>query len=174
MTENIAKTLQPALLGYLIENPKHAYQLNREFNQGLGQVWRLGQSLLYTQLKHLASNGLLEVEIITQPSRPARKVYHLTAKGKETFIKWLHQPVEHLRNIRLEFLVRLYFFRRLGTPGLEDMVNQQKAVLQTQINALARSAQETEDIYWRMVYEFRRGQTASVIAWLDFCTNIEK
>jgi DNA-binding PadR family transcriptional regulator len=173
MTEHNSNTLQPALLGYLVEGPKHAYELNQEFNQSLGMVWRLGQSMLYTQLKNLASSGLLEMEIIPQPSRPARKMYQLTLAGKEVFLSWLQQPVEHLRSIRLEFLIRLYFFRRLGIPGLENLVLSQKAILQTQINALLREAHETDDDYWRLVLEFRRGQTDAVINWLDFCANLE-
>jgi PadR family transcriptional regulator AphA len=174
MTENNPHSLQPALLGYLVEGPKYAYELNQEFSQSLGKIWRLGQSMLYAQLQNFLNDGLLEMEIIPQPSRPARKVYKLTLPGKEFFFNWLQQPEEHLRNIRLEFLIRIYFFNRLGIQGLENLVIKQKTLLQEKINSLACETLESEDGYWRLVLEFRRGQTEAVIHWLDFCLDFKK
>lgn len=149
--------------------PRHPYELHQEFSRELGRVWHVGQSHLYAYLKSLAESGLATVKTEVQANRPPRHIYHLTPAGRETFLKWLHQPTQHVRHIRLEFLTRLYFFRRLSLPGLEQLVAEQKSLLQTRVESLSRAAAKTDDNFWRLVLEFRRGEMEAVIRWLDRC-----
>ena len=160
---------QPALLGFLMAGPKHGYELHQEFSRDLGQVWRVGLSQLYAQLKQMEEAGLVAARTEPQPSRPPRKVYHLTPAGRETFHEWVHRPTPHLRHVRLEFLARLYFFRRLALPGLDQLVAEQKALYRARVESLARAAAEADDDFLRLVLEFRRGQFEAVIRWLDRC-----
>jgi len=163
---------QPALLGYLMTGPRHGYELHRDHNDQLGQVWHIGRSKLYAQLKQLAGLGWVTVQIQNQPDRPPRKVYGLTPAGREAFLTWLHEPTSHLRHVRLEFLARVYFFQRLALPGLEHLVAGQKALLQERVDALDQAAARTEDRFERLVLEFRRGQMEAVIRWLDHCLEV--
>jgi DNA-binding PadR family transcriptional regulator len=158
---------QPALLGLLMAQPKHGYELHQEFNRGLGRVWQIGLSQLYAQLKQLEEAGLVTAQTEAQANRPPRKVYHLTAKGDEAFLKWLHQPTPYLRHIRVEFLARLYFFRQLSLPGLDRLVKEQQLVCQVQAERFAKLAGEADDEFRRLVLEFRSGQLEAVIRWLD-------
>jgi DNA-binding PadR family transcriptional regulator len=160
---------QPALLGLLMSRPKHGYELYREMSRELGQVWQIGQSQLYAQLKQLEDSGLVQAQIEDQPSHPPRKVYHLTPEGRAAFETWVHQPAPYLRSIRVEFLARLYFFRRLSLPGLEQLVAGQKAVCQAQVERFSQMAAESDDDFRRCVLEFRRGQLEAVVGWLDRC-----
>ena len=160
---------QPALLGFLMAAPKHGYELHQEFSRDLGQVWRVGLSQLYAQLKQMEEAGLVAARTEPQPSRPPRKVYHLTPTGRESFLEWVHRPTPHLRHIRLEFLARLYFFRRLALPGLDQLVTEQKALYRARVESLARDAAEADDDFLRLVLEFRQGQFEAVVRWLDRC-----
>jgi PadR family transcriptional regulator AphA len=169
MPKDTAISPQPALLGFLMLGPKHPYELHQEFSRELGRVWRIGQSHLYAYLKQLAESGLATVKTEAQPNRPARNVYHITPAGQETFLNWLHQPTLHSRHIRLEFLARLYFFRRLSLPGLEQLVADQKALFQSRVESLDHTIAEVEDEYWRLVLEFRRSETEAILRWLDRC-----
>jgi len=159
----------PVLLGLLLSQPRHGYELYQEFGRELGRVWRIGLSKLYAQLKQLEADGLVTARAELQATRPLRKIYCLTSAGQEAFLDWLHQPSRHIRDIRLEFLARLYFFRRLALPGLEQLVAAQKAVCQAQVEALAGSTVETDDAFGRLVIEFRQGQLRAIIRWLDRC-----
>jgi len=149
--------------------PRHPYELHQEFDRELGRVWHVGQSHLYAYLKQLAESELATVKTEAQPNRPARHVYHLTQAGQETFLNWLHQPTQHTRHIRIEFLARLYFFRRLSLPGLEQLVADQKALFQSRVESLSRAIAEAEDEYWRLVLEFRQSEMQAIIGWLDRC-----
>jgi len=158
-----------ALLGLLMARPQHGYELYQEFNRELGRVWRIGLSQLYAQLKQLEEAGLVTAQVEPQSNRPARKVYHLTPAGREAFLEWLNQPTPYLGRIRFEFLARVCFFRKLNLPGLNELVAEQKMICRERVEALARSASETEDEFTRLVIEFRKGQLEAAIAWLDRC-----
>jgi DNA-binding PadR family transcriptional regulator len=158
-----------ALLGLLIVRPRHGYELYQEFNRELGRVWRIGLSQLYAQLKQLEEAGLVTAQVEPQPNRPARKVYHLTADGRQAFLEWLHQPTPYLGHIRFEFLARVYFFRLLELPGLPEFVAEQKTICRERVETLTRAASETNDPFARLVLEFRLGQLEASIRWLDRC-----
>ena len=163
---------QPALLGLLLSEPKHGYELFQEFSRELGRVWQVGQSQLYAQLRQLEEAGLVSVRVEEQPSRPARKIYQLTPLGRTAFEDWVRQPTPYLRRIRVEFLARLYFFRRLGLDGLDALVARQKAVCRDQIARFDQLMAGTNEPFARLVLEFRRGQLEAVIRWLDSCLEL--
>ena len=169
MTHELQVSSQPILLGLLLSQPRHGYELHQEFRRELGCVWQMGQSQLYAQLKALEEAGLVTSHTEPQPSRPPRKVYHLTPEGRQAFDEWLHQPTPYLRTIRVEFLARLYFFRRLSLAGLEQLVAEQKVVCRDQIWRFERIAARTDDEFQRLVLDFRRGQLEATVAWLDRC-----
>lgn len=162
---------QPALLGFLVSGPKHGYGLHEEFSDQLGRVWRLGRSKLYAQLKQLEGSDWVEVQTEFQPSRPPRKVYHLTPAGREAFLDWLHQPTPHLRRIRIELLTRIYFFEHLSLPGLDQLIADQRHLLQSRIRLLNQKGAETDDRFWQLVLAFRKGQLEAVDRWLAGCLN---
>ena len=172
MPRDMSVSPQPVLLGLLMNEPKHGYELHQEFSRNLGRVWRIGLSHLYAQLKLLEKAGLVTAQTEPQSNRPPRKVYHLSSEGQEVFLHWVHQPTPYLRHIRVEFLARLYFFQQLPLPGLDQLVAEQKAVCHAQVKRFEHLAGETDDEFRRLVLEFRRGQLESVIQWLDRCLEI--
>jgi DNA-binding PadR family transcriptional regulator len=173
MPKDVTVSPQPVLLGFLMLGPRHPYDLYQEFERELGRVWHIGQSHLYAYLKQLAESGLATVKTKAQPNRPSRNVYHITPAGRAVFFNWLHQPTQHVRHVRLEFLARLYFFRRLAVPGLEQLVADQKALLQSRAESLSHAITEADDEYWRLVLEFRQSEMETIIRWLDHCLQIK-
>jgi DNA-binding PadR family transcriptional regulator len=101
-----------ALLGFLIAEPCHGYDLHQKFQAELGHVWRLSQSQAYTILKRLEARGDISSRLVEQEKLPARQILRITKPGKLRFEKWLNGSSYNARAIRLEFLTRLYFSRR--------------------------------------------------------------
>ncbi|MBN1657536.1 MAG: PadR family transcriptional regulator [Anaerolineae bacterium] len=163
---------QPVLLGLLMSGPQHGYELYQDLSEDLGRVWQIGLSQAYARLKQLEEAGLVTSQVEPQEGRPARKVYRLTPEGRDLFLEWVRQPVPYLRHIRVEFLARLYFYRRLSLHGLDELVAKQKGVCQEQIERFARMANEAEEEFRRLVLEFRVGQLEAVVAWLDRCVEV--
>lgn len=171
-------TAAHAILGLLDldDGSGHGYDLARHFSEGqpLAQVIHLEPGMLYHHLKRLAQAGWATATIEPQGTRPARQVYRITAAGRAELRRWLAEPVAHTREIRLEFLIKLYLAERLD-PALaarlladqRDTCRRREASLVTQLAALNDPAPETSDrVFARRVLELRLAQTRAAAAWL--------
>ena len=108
-----------AILGLLYQSPSHGYELAEWFGpEGeFGDVCRVHPSLLYSHLKRLESLGYVVASVERQVGRPPRHIYNLTDVGRAEFWRWLEQPARRNREIRLEFLLRLYLSQRMAGHG---------------------------------------------------------
>lgn len=157
-----------ALLGLLAQSPssRHGYDLAREFAPGseLGEIIRLEPGMLYHHLKKLERGGWVSSHQEIVDRRPARSVYTLTESGRDELKRWMAEPVGHTREIRLEFLVKLYLARRTDTDLAERLVAQQIATLE-EIES-DRRADLTGAPFTIAVRELRQAQTRTALEWL--------
>lgn len=163
-------SIELALLGYVRGQPMHGYEIyQRLLNpSGLGNVWRIKQPLLYAYLKRLEAAGLLHATVEAQTERPPRRLLAITAEGEKAFYRWLVQPVARGRELRLEFLAKLYFARREGHAialALLDAQLQQFGDWLDRLNT-HRCNLPNEAVYERLVIDYRRGQVSAAIGWL--------
>ena len=166
-------TIEHALLGLLYRRPLHGYQLHQELTEAhdLGLVWRLKEAQLYRLLGRLEEEGYVEATSEAQGTRPPRKVLRLTPAGEAAFLAWVRSPVHRGRELRLEFLAKLYFARQLGGETVRDLVEAQRQELQEALDDLTRQADALRQtrIYDWLVLEFRIGQLGAMLAWLATC-----
>ena len=154
-----------ALFGALMSGPRHGYEILQFLETGLGPAWRVSTSQLYALLKRLDKEGLVDSALETQDTRPSKRVFSIMPAGRKRFFKWLKSPTDHARDLRIEFLAKLYFFHHLDIPGGMDLVNSQIDLLE-QFQGILRKKKETEgDHYKRLVYGFR---ISTLKGWLDW------
>ena len=172
-TATTTLTVEYALLGFVYDQPTHGYEIYQQLSaaQGLWQVWRMKQSQLYALLTKLEDEEYLVTTLQPQEARPPRKVYSLTTAGRSAFEQWLTTPVIHGRQMRLEFLAKLYFAYRQGPAVVAPLLDQQVltcrqwlAELQEQGNTAA-----TADPFADAVHQFRITQVESFVTWLLTC-----
>ncbi len=171
-----------AILGLLALDDQdgrgYGYDLARHFADGqpLAEVLHLEPGMLYHHLKKLDRVGWIEAAVETQAGRPARRVYRLTASGKAELWRWLSEPVARTREIRLEFLVKLYFARRIDPQRASHLIAEQletcrrlEASLAAQLAGLdaTESPANPERDYTRLVLDLRLAQTRAAIGWLE-------
>src|SRR5438552_1578034 len=114
---SINEPAEYALLGLLESQSMHGYEMFHHFQHGtLGQIVHLEMSQMYAFLKKLERLNYIESQLESQGTRPPRKVFHPTALGRTVFRQWLTEPVERPREIRVLFLLKLYFVQ-LTTPA---------------------------------------------------------
>jgi DNA-binding PadR family transcriptional regulator len=171
-----ATGIDHALLGLLRQRPMHAYEMARQLLRAeeLGLVWHLKQSHLYALLARLEAAGYLASATATQGNRPPRKMLHLTARGEAAFAEWLASPVEHGRDFRLEFLAKLFFAARDGSPAIAALLAGQRLAcarwlddLEAQLRAVSASQP-----FEQLVLRFRLGQIQAILPWLDQCAQV--
>ena len=134
-----------ALLGLLslAGGTAHGYELARRFERGrpLGEVL-LQSAMLYKHLKKLARLGWVTLSFVDQAPRPPRQLCQLTPAGEAELRRWLGEPVARTREVRLEFLVKLYFAWRLEPAKAERLARDQREI----VLGLAESLAEQLDI----------------------------
>jgi len=163
-------SVELALLGYLIEQPLHGYDIFGRLQEPeqLGTVWRLKQAHLYALLSRLEDDGLLEGENIAQEARPPKRLLHLTPAGRVAFDNWLQRPVRHGRDLRIEFLAKLFWARRLDENAARRLIAAQRAACEAWL-ATEHGRHAQNESYARLVSSFRRGQIEAMLRWLDEC-----
>ncbi|MBN2548524.1 MAG: PadR family transcriptional regulator [Anaerolineales bacterium] len=85
-------SLDHAILGFLNYRAISGYDLKKMFDNSVQHFWPADQSQIYRTLRRLEEQGYVEMEKIEQTSRPDRKVYHITASGREELRRWLMAP----------------------------------------------------------------------------------
>ncbi len=165
-----------ALLGLIAQTADgeiHGYDLSRSFAEGaLGRIIRLEPGMLYHFLKKLARDGFITSRVERQTGRPDRQVHALTPQGDAQLRTWIASPVRSTREIRLEFLVKLYLARAIDPRHAVTLVTGQRSVMR------ARAARLTEQVdtpqppgadssFGESVLQLRLTQTRAALDWLD-------
>ncbi len=121
-----------ALLGLLCGSPAHGYRLAARFGVGgdLGDLARVGRSQVYALLQNLEAEGLATTRLEPGPGGPARRVFQVTERGRAHFLDWAVRPVDSIRGLRLEFLLKFHLLGLLGHGGQPELCRIQKTVLE--------------------------------------------
>jgi len=147
-----------AVLGFLVEEPLHGYALRNRIAQGLGPLWYVASSQLYQVLHRLEERNLVYHSSEAPSAGPSKTIYHVTSNGEHAFWEWAQNPVDSMRNVRVEFAAKLYFLRRLKLGAISTLIDRQ-------LNALGKM----ED---RVSSEKRKGSDDSTLnsVWLTLQT----
>jgi len=82
--------MREALLALLSKEPSHGYELHQRLSAALGEAEAgLNPGQVYVALSRLERGGLVQVRDVRQGSRPDKKVYEITAAGREVVGQWL-------------------------------------------------------------------------------------
>lgn len=154
-----------ALLGALMSGPRHGYEILQFLETGLGPAWRVSTSQLYALLKRLDREGLVNSTLEAQDARPSKRVFSIMPAGRKRFLEWLKSPTDHARDLRIEFLAKLFFFHHLDIQGGSALVNAQIALLEQFKEILRKKKLAEGDDYKRLVYGFR---ISTLKGWLDW------
>lgn len=166
--------IEHALLGLLAESPHHGYELTKQFAPGttLADIAHLEPGMLYAHVKKLEQRGWVASEVEHQESRPARRILSITPQGRVELDRWLREPVDKTRDIRLEFLLKLYFVRTLAPTLTAELVREQRGLCEAFVDSLEGQLAEETDDFRRLVLQMRLAQNQALVAWLRNATTL--
>jgi PadR family transcriptional regulator, regulatory protein AphA len=128
-------SLDHAILGFLQYRPLSGYDLKAEFDFSLQESWPADQSHIYRTLARLAEKKLIETELVRQDSRPDRKVYHITKKGREELLRWLSVPALN-KDVRLAQLIQIFFSAHLADGQVIKLFEELSELVRKRIHEL--------------------------------------
>ncbi len=159
-----------ALLGFLDQTPAHGYDLYHKLRTHLGEVWHVRLSQIYNILTRLEEQGFIQGTTQAQEKRPAKRLYYLTAAGKQRFEAWLSSlSACSVRAVRVEFMTRLYFLYNRDPAAALAAIQAQTKALQAHIERLKerRERLEGEQIFNRMALSLRIRQLEVLVESLN-------
>jgi PadR family transcriptional regulator AphA len=99
-----------ACLGILHKAPSHGFAVAARLkpDTDIGRIWSLSRALTYRSLEQLAIRELIR-PIGEEPGIAGgnRTILTATRRGRAQLRRWLHTPVEHLRDLRSELLLKI-------------------------------------------------------------------
>jgi molybdopterin-binding protein len=115
----------------------------------LGRIWTLSRPLTYRAIDGLVDKGL----VVRRGQRAGhgrdRMILAATAAGRRAAAHWLDAPVQHLRDVRTELLVKLRLRERAALDN-EPLLLQQQRVFEPTIATLTSSDPDDDLVdLWR-------------------------
>jgi DNA-binding PadR family transcriptional regulator len=164
--------LELAILGLLYEAPVHGYELRKQLSTRLGGLRVFSYGSLYPALRRLTRAGLIAEEAGPQAagwSRRGRRVYRITAEGKERFAELLADSGPHAFDDE-GFGVHVAFFSR--TPAeirMRILEGRRRAVEERRegLRAALSRAGEQIDRYTRELHQLGLDTTEREVRWLN-------
>lgn len=118
--------IKEALLGLLVAQPKHGYELKIELDRLLGRTTPVNVGQVYTALNRLEKDGHVEVTFVAREDQRAEmKVYSLSAAGTDYLHRWFDEPIERV-DLRNELFIKLSLARRTGKADVARILQAQR------------------------------------------------
>lgn len=162
-----------ATLCLLSLRPMHGYEMVAFLgDEGLDTVCPVEQSTLYTYLRNVESRGLVAWEEERVGLRPPRKMYQLTPAGSDLVHGWLRRPVERMREVRVEFLLKLFFLDVTDRIALRRLLEDQIAVCTEYLAQI--TARTYGSPFRRLVAQSKSSAAEATLGWLkSYAVEIE-
>jgi DNA-binding PadR family transcriptional regulator len=136
----------------------------------LGRVWQVPKAVIYRAIGRLLDAGLVTPEGIQPGLGPQRTVYTATPQGREASQRWLHTPVEHVRDIRSHLLVKLALLDRAGDDPA-DLLTRQREVLEPIAEAIEGKRAES-DGFEATLLAWRKATATAALDFLDMISEV--
>lgn len=150
-------TLEYILLGILAIEPQSGYSINSTLQNGIYR-WKASPGATYPALKRLEKNEIITSEIQIVTDTQSRKVYSLTARGKELLDQWIaeaptEQELLEEHNIMLvKFLFAETRFTREQVLALLDGYEKRMDVFDSKLRVLYQFAKDVSSVHQKLVY----------------------
>ena len=136
-----------AVLGLLAEGDAHGFAIAKGLapEGDVGRVLTVRRPLIYRALDRLVELGMAEpIHTERGDAGPKRVIHRITPPGRRTLKRWLKLPVQHIRDMRIEFQLKLTLLSRSGQSPLA-LIQAQRIILRPTLAALDGSTEQPPD-----------------------------
>lgn len=177
-------SLQYAIMGLLSYKPMSGYDLKNVFDKSINFFWSAQLSQIYRDLGNLEAKGYVSAIVEAQEKRPDRKVYSITAEGRQSFQQWLEKfPPNLTVPLRDEFVVHVFFGSQISTEELQyqfrKLIKEQNEIIASyQLIEIAIEeysqalASPEESLYWRLTLKRGFIMAEASIRWAEQCIEV--
>jgi DNA-binding PadR family transcriptional regulator len=118
------------LLGLLEREPRHGYELKREYDAYFSRGKPLPFGQVYTTLSRLARDNKVSPGQVEPGEGPDRKRYNITDAGRAEVEEWLGEPVDPEPYLHTVLFAKVVLALMLGRPASTYLDTQRAVHLQ--------------------------------------------
>ncbi len=157
------------ILGFFVKKPNYGYDLYKSLtnDSSFNSIWHLKQSQFYAILDHFYQDGYLKIQLQDGGNYPDRKEYQLTPEGNQKFQNWVISPVYHGREMRQEFLAKLYFATKISKESALILIQNQKEECSDWIKTHEKIISSVDSFFGEMMGSYRTIQMQGMLEWLN-------
>jgi DNA-binding PadR family transcriptional regulator len=162
--------MRDAMLALLSKEPAHGYELRQRLVRALGPAGELlNPGQVYVTLTRLDRAGLVKAEAVEQASHPDKKVYEVTAAGRERVAQWL-ADLSWPKVAPVEFHLKLVAAAVTGLADPVALVDAERRELLRELREVQRlAAAEAAGGNGWLLLEGTALRLQADIRWLEAC-----
>jgi DNA-binding PadR family transcriptional regulator len=165
--------MRHAVLALLADEPAHGYEIKRALEERFGTVIApLNAGQVYTTLQRLQRDELVADDAVAQSGRPDKRVYRLTAAGRQALEEWLGAPSAPTK-LRDDFFMKLVLAYSMGLADPAELLARQRETYLRALGELERVlADGGADGTTALVVEGAALHLEADLKWLDRCEEV--
>ena len=166
MARTDAELARNVVLALIVHEPRHGWALQEVLSPRgeIGQAWTLSKQLVYRAIDSLVDAGLARRTAPKDGGGAERVTISATTSGRRHAMAWLDTPVEHLRDVRTELVVKVMLREQFELP-ISRFIQRQRQQFEPLIVAIETTQAKTPVHMWRR-------ESASAVK--RFLTRLEK
>jgi PadR family transcriptional regulator AphA len=145
LADNVCLTL-------IVNGAEHGWAVVQQLQPTtpLGRIWSLSRALTYRSIEHLIELRYVRRRGVVAGKGADRRLVYATSRGRNIAHTWLETPIEHLRDVRTELLLKLELRTQAKKSNVAFIRRQQKmfAPVIATLGVTARSSRVPVDL-WR-------------------------
>nr|WP_314460958.1 PadR family transcriptional regulator [uncultured Clostridium sp.] len=169
-------SLSHSILGFLSYGSMTGYDLAKAFGSSVRFFWYAQTSQIYLELNKLEKKECVTCEIIIQTEKPSKKLYSITPKGKQEFLRWLSQENDEFsKGNKNAFLMKVFFSGCRPPKECIDMLtdfirdcshyqNEMKQIPDS-IGQYGSLVETEQKLYWELSADFGYSYIEMCIDW---------
>lgn len=137
------------LLGTLMDLPTHGYDMIKKcFSDFIPADPQMNEGRLYSTLKVLDKEGMVERSVRHQEDIPDQKIVSITSKGTEEFCRWLESSEDEEGHAKFDFfnqypfLTKVNFFKFLPQQEIRAKLLEQLRISGLRLDRFYQAHQE--------------------------------
>ncbi|MDD4776348.1 MAG: PadR family transcriptional regulator [Syntrophomonas sp.] len=137
------------LLGTLMDLPTHAYHMIKKcFADFTPANPKMNEGRLYSTLKTLDKEGLVERSVRQQDDFPDQKIITITPAGSQEFLRWLESGQDEQGHAKFDFfnqwpfLTKVNFFKFLPSENIGVKLTEQLGISSLRLERFHQARQE--------------------------------
>jgi DNA-binding PadR family transcriptional regulator len=161
------------ILALLTEQPRHPYEVQRLIRERHKDFANGKPRALYHAVDQLLQTGAIEpVETSREGRRPERTVYRITDEGREEFLVWLHDLIEHPLSEFPSFTAAVSFLGYFPVETVIDALQGRVVALTSQVAGLDGALRVLrEQVHmprlWVLEHEYTRAMRQAELDWVQ-------